>query len=980
MLRRILILSLAAAAISCSRTPPLFSEQNAHAHVEQLAGTIGSRPTGTAANQRARAYIVDQLTLFGFNVRVQEADARRPELGRTAHVSNIIALLPGARREAIGLVAHYDSRPEAPGAADDGLGVAVMLEAARVFAGRTDRQWSLAVLLTDGEEYGLMGAAALVTDRDVMDRLAAYVQVEAVGSDGPALLFQTGPGNGWLVSPWARRAPHPRGGSYATEVYKRLPNDTDFTILAREDVPGLNFAPAGDSYAYHTDRDTPERLSAATIRDTGENVAAILDALNGQDITRRTAASATFFDIGGTTGMAFGPSSGGLLAVAALALGILAWVRVTAASIRLAGLARWLLTFVWSAAGLVVVGAAMVATTWALRDVRESYHPWYAHPDRLFVLLVSVGAVTGWGVTRLGYWLPARAHGLRHPVVAWSVTLPVWIALASAALFVAPASAYVWTIPLLTAGILLSLVPPGQAVLIRAASLVIFGVTATLWLTNAILLLRFSVATFGRLPLITPVFVFPAILLAAGTMLVPPLVGAFAAARRLVRPSILTTVALLVVAISAGAAYRAPAYTAEAPLRRTVRVLQTGAEPTSVWEVGSVEPGLDLSTGAPAGWSRVNDAPPGGLPWGKLPQPFVFRTAAPSIGAAPAGITQATLQRVAGGLELSIAVVPRAQGLTVSFVLPPGVTPARHNLPGLVRLGSWTATFIAPPPEGILFKASFGTGESCRRRTPARLRHLAQAAWRRRMAVAPGMAAARADSLDRHGGMVPSRGPRRRRAITLKCVTTTAINVIDSDQSLRLRRGRAGGGLRGPRGGARPPWPRPRGGPEGLPHLAAPLRQVFARASGARIGRAGRRADGRRDGQQLQLVRGLSRRVRPRACRHRDPAGPRHLVAAGKCWPAAVLKSGSSRTLAAKAACRSPSPPCGPSATSRGSPTTCSRCPDASPTHADGAWPLRSTSSRRSAPSTGGASSMRSARRYRCSARSATCSRAPSRR
>ena len=223
MRRRTLILTLALLVPSCSRAPVLFSEQNARAHVGMLAGTIGSRAVGTPANQRAREYIVDQLRLFGFEVRVQEADARRPELGRTARVSNIIAMLPGARREAVGLIAHYDSRPEAPGATDDALGVAVALEAARVFAGRGDRQWSLAVLLTDGEEEGLMGAAALVTDRDIMERLAAYLQVESIGSDGPALLFETGPANAWLVAPWARSAPHPRGGSYADRDLQAAP-------------------------------------------------------------------------------------------------------------------------------------------------------------------------------------------------------------------------------------------------------------------------------------------------------------------------------------------------------------------------------------------------------------------------------------------------------------------------------------------------------------------------------------------------------------------------------------------------------------------------------------------------------------------------------------------------------------------------------------------------------------------------------------
>jgi hypothetical protein len=49
-----------------------------------LAGTIGSRPIGTPANARARAYITDPLRLFGFEVegidyaRPVEIDAALP--------------------------------------------------------------------------------------------------------------------------------------------------------------------------------------------------------------------------------------------------------------------------------------------------------------------------------------------------------------------------------------------------------------------------------------------------------------------------------------------------------------------------------------------------------------------------------------------------------------------------------------------------------------------------------------------------------------------------------------------------------------------------------------------------------------------------------------------------------------------------------------------------------------------------------------
>ncbi|MEO7270795.1 MAG: M28 family peptidase, partial [Vicinamibacterales bacterium] len=715
MSRGLLVAALASLSIlACSRPSGLFSEANARAHVGMLAGTIGSRAIGTAANVRAREYLVDQLKLAGLDVRVQEADARRPELGATARVANIIATLPGTRREAIGLIAHYDSRPDAPGATDDGLGVAVALEAARVVATRERRQWSLMVILTDGEEAGLMGAAALVTDRDVMSRLSAYLQVESIGSAGPALLFETGPGNRWLVGPWARQAPHPRGGSFATEIYKHLPNDTDFSILSREDIPGLNFAPVGDSYAYHTARDTPERLAPRTIRDTGENVVSILQALDGTDITQRSPDHGTYFDLAGVSGLVYGASLGRFLAIAAIVFGVVAWVRVTATAIRLAGLLRWLLTAVWSGLGLATAFASMTFATWALREAREVYHPWYARPGRLFLLLLVVGALSAWSISRAGRWLPERAHGWRHPLVVWSLALPAWIALAMAGFFLAPSAAYLWGLPLLAAGVALTIVSPRREWAVRGASFLVLVIVAVFWLRDTAILLQFLVATLGRLPIVTPVFIFSALMTLSALMLVPPLLGTFAATRRLLRPSVFTSLALLGLAITATAAYRAPAYTSDAPLRRVVRVLQTPDAPPT-WEIGSNEPGLDLAPGAPVGWTPAGaGATPGGVPWGRLPSPFVFRATGASIGLAPARITQATLQAVEGGLELSIAVVPTEPGLSVSFVLPPGVVPSRHNLPGLERSGTWSARYLGVPADGVLFRAAFATTDPAR--------------------------------------------------------------------------------------------------------------------------------------------------------------------------------------------------------------------------------------------------------------------------
>jgi Peptidase family M28 len=697
---------------SCSRPAGLFVEQNARAHVNMLAGTIGSRPAGTPANDKARAYIVDQLTFYGYTVRVQETDARRGEIGRTARVRNVIAVLPGERPEAVGLLSHYDSGFENPGASDDGFGVAVSLEAARSLAARQNRRWTLFVLITDAEEAGLMGAAALTTDREVVDRLKAYINVEAIGAAEPVVLFETGPRNAWLVKPWAKYAPHPRGGSYSLEVYRRLPNDTDFSILKRLEIPGLNFGSVGNSYVYHTARDTPDRLPPAVLQRTGENIVSIVTALDSIDVTQRSATEANYFDIGGRTAVSYGPGAAWAIAGAALVLGAVAFVRITASVIRLGGIGRLLLAMVWAGAALAFSALSMIGATWALRAAREVYHPWYAHPNRLLLLLAATGISVAWGISRAGAWLPARAHTPRHPAVVWSLTLPLWIALAVAALRLAPAAAYLWTVPLLAAGLLLALVPPSSAIALRLASVLVLAVAATLWLRETLELSRFLVAMFGRLPMITPVFVYGAALTSAGVMLAPPFIGAVAPPRPLLRPSLMTAIGLGTVAVTAGFAYAAPAYTFDQPLRRHLRVIQDDGAQSAIWDVASTEPGLDLEPGAPAGWNIDTTAPPTGVPFGRYTHPFVFRTRGPAIGPAPARITSFTQTSVEGGVELAVTVVPQEPGIALTFAAPHNVTPARSNLPGIVRLDRWRATYVAPPADGVVWRASFAAKDA----------------------------------------------------------------------------------------------------------------------------------------------------------------------------------------------------------------------------------------------------------------------------
>jgi hypothetical protein len=708
--RKAIGLVLLAVGAGCAPRPAsTFSTERARTHVTTLARDIGSRPLGSEANARARDYLVSALRNAGFpDVQVKSADARRPDAGLTARVHNIVALKPGTKPEAIALVAHYDSLAGAPGATDDALGAAVAVEAGRALAARGSSQYGLMVLITDGEEAGLLGAAAAAVDRDIAYRIATYLNVDSIGSKGPSLLFESGPGNGWLVQAWARSAPRPRGASFAADIYRRLPNDTDFSILKRTGAPGLNFAPVDDSYAYHTSRDTAERLSDATIRQTGENVVAIVEALDRMDLSRRTMDQQVYFDIARRVAVTYGPLVSLTLTILALVTGLLGWFRVAFDSVRLAGPGRLAFAALWANLGLVACFVAMTLATAALRASREAYHPWYAHPVRLYLLLAATGGGCAWAASRAGALLPERWHGVRHPALVWTITLPVWIVIAALAAVAAPMSAFLWTLPLAAAGILLLAVSPRSIPAMRIASGIVLAVVAILWADNLVLLGSFTVALLGRLPVVTPPWIFPALVVGGAIVFVPPAIAALVGQRRLVRPAAATALALLAMAAAFGWAWTAPAYTEDRPLRRSARYVQDATTGTTFWEVAGVEPGLDLTSSAPAGWTPARDEPALSVPLGGFTFPFVFRRLAPEGEPRAQPPAEATMAVDAESGMLTVHVRPAETGLLVSIVLPD--RPATASLPGTFRRGRWTARYAGVPIDGVEFSAKLPAG------------------------------------------------------------------------------------------------------------------------------------------------------------------------------------------------------------------------------------------------------------------------------
>ncbi len=219
--------------------PAVFSAERAMADV-RVIGSV-PHPIGSAANQVVRDHLVTRMTALGLSPHIHRGaglfDATRNGalyIGG-GQVENVIGILPGRDRSvpALALMAHYDSVPGSPGAADDAAGVASLLETVRAIKARGVPARDVIVLITDGEESGLLGAQAFFQRNPLAKRIGFLVNTEARGGGGRVQMFQTGPASGGAIAVLKANGLHPNATSLTGYIYERMPNDTDFTVSAQ---------------------------------------------------------------------------------------------------------------------------------------------------------------------------------------------------------------------------------------------------------------------------------------------------------------------------------------------------------------------------------------------------------------------------------------------------------------------------------------------------------------------------------------------------------------------------------------------------------------------------------------------------------------------------------------------------------------------------------------------------------------------------
>ena len=338
-----------------------FSEVRAR---ETLVGLLKEQQPHTAGspeNAVVRDRIIAELKSAGYSPEIQAAlqcgpPERNP--GCTA-VENIIAVHRGAGGgKAVLASAHYDSVPGGPGVSDDGAGVAVVLELARAFSAKSTRN-DIIFLITDGEETGLRGARAFAERHPLARHAGVVVNFEARGASGPSMMFETGPGNARLIDLYAHTVARPSANSVTYEVYKLLPNDTDFTVYRGLGLSGFNFAFSNSASLYHSARDNLQYIDPRSLRHMGEQAVEVVGVLADADLTNlKGESNASFFDIFGLVMVVWPAAVNVPLALLAL-LGLVGLVVVHQDAFRRR---RW----VWTVVACLAVPAMLFAIGWLL--------------------------------------------------------------------------------------------------------------------------------------------------------------------------------------------------------------------------------------------------------------------------------------------------------------------------------------------------------------------------------------------------------------------------------------------------------------------------------------------------------------------------------------------------------------------------------------------------------------------------------------
>lgn len=284
-----------------STTP--FDGERALAHVRAQVD-FGPRPAGSAALEKTRQFLINELKSYGLKVAIDEFKAKTPR--GPIVMKNLIADLPGETAATILISSHYDTKEFKEfvflGANDGGSSTGAVLEIARVMAAAGPRKFTYQFVFFDGEEafcrewsecldgkdntYGSRHMVERLRAEKRLDQIKAMILLDMVG-DRDLTIPREESSSQWLVEAiWSTAAEIGHQKEFPSRTF--MIGDDDHMPFLRAGIPAVDVIdfeygdrPHDHSY-WHTAEDTIDKISARSLKIVGDVILLSLPKIEAQ--------------------------------------------------------------------------------------------------------------------------------------------------------------------------------------------------------------------------------------------------------------------------------------------------------------------------------------------------------------------------------------------------------------------------------------------------------------------------------------------------------------------------------------------------------------------------------------------------------------------------------------------------------------------------------------------------------------------------
>ncbi|KAH8297072.1 hypothetical protein KR044_004485, partial [Drosophila immigrans] len=358
---------------------------------------------------------------------------------------------------------HFDSE-SGPGAGDAGFMIVTMMEVLRVIATSNQPiQHPIVFLFNGAEEGGLQASHGFITTHRWFPFCKAVINLDAGGSGGRDILFQSGPNHPWLVAYYKKYIKHPFATTMAEEMFQAgiIPSDTDFRqFKTYGKIPGLDMAQCINGFVYHTRYDTIDVIPRESLQNTGDNllglVRGLANATELNDTEAHKTGHAVFFDFLGIYFFHYSEATGkylnfGVGGTAFILIFISMWRMAAVSNVSLYLVINW---FILATVIQIISFILAIALPIVVANVMDSYGlsmTYYSTP-MLIVGLYVCPSLFGLGLPFTVYCslqCKNKVSAPYHLQLALHGQAVILSLLSIAVTYLGYRSAYIFTIPLI---------------------------------------------------------------------------------------------------------------------------------------------------------------------------------------------------------------------------------------------------------------------------------------------------------------------------------------------------------------------------------------------------------------------------------------------------------------------------------------------------------------------------------------------------